>query len=74
MSIPLTAFEDIFTVTESKTVADIPERDSPLVSEVKVVSYIDKVPVPLVTKAVSVDSIDELSRLRSKAYANVMLN
>ena len=60
MSIPLTAFEDIFTVTESKTVADIPEKDKPLVSDVKVVSYIDKVPVPLVTKAVSVDSIDEL--------------
>ena len=38
MSIPLTASEDILTVTESKIVADIPEKDNPLVSEVNVVS------------------------------------
>ena len=57
------AFEDIFTVTLSRDVEDIPEKDSPLVSEINNVSYIDKVPVPLVTKAVSVDSIDELSIL-----------
>ena len=38
MSIPLTASEDILTVTESKIVADIPEKDNPLTSEVNVVS------------------------------------
>ena len=38
MSIPLTASRDILTLTESKMVADIPEKDNPLVSEVNVVS------------------------------------
>ena len=53
--------DEIFTVTLFRDVEDIPEKDSPFISEVNNESDIDKLPVPLVTNAVSVASIEELS-------------
>ena len=58
---PISPPDEIFTVTLFRDVEDIPEKDSPFFSEINNESDIDNVPVPLVIRAVSVDSIDELS-------------
>ena len=45
----------MFTTTESRVVAEIPEKDRPSLSDSNSVSEIDNVPVPDALRAESVD-------------------
>ena len=45
----------MFTTTESRVVSEIPEKDSPSLSDSNSVSEIDNVPVPVALRAESVD-------------------